>query len=272
MHRKKAFTLIELLVVIAVIAVLMGILMPALGRARELGKRGVCLGHIKQLQLAWTVYAGENDDKLVNGDTEEYPNAHKNERPWVMKDWAKDATLEQKKKSIEKGALYPYCNNIKAYHCPTGTISKTEMRMYAVVDSMNVAGADTPGCWHNGGGSSLTKGSKMIKIFSRIKNTSQRIVFMDDGGTGGMTMGGYTFYTTSESFCDPPPIRHGNGTIFSFADGHAEYWKWEDERTVDLAERCRNEGRPIRGEVQEGNPDIRKLRIAIWGPGFAQMP
>ncbi|HEX40678.1 MAG TPA: type II secretion system protein [Phycisphaerales bacterium] len=71
-RRPDAFTLIELLVVIAIIAVLMAVLMPALNRAREQGKRAACMGNLKQLTLAWIMYAMDNDDKLVNGDTEEY--------------------------------------------------------------------------------------------------------------------------------------------------------------------------------------------------------
>ena len=51
--RLRAFTLIELLVVIAIIAVLMAVLMPALQRAREQGKRAVCLNNTKTLALAW---------------------------------------------------------------------------------------------------------------------------------------------------------------------------------------------------------------------------
>ena len=57
MRKKSAFTLIELLVVIAVIAVLMAVLMPPLNRAREQGKRAVCMSNLKQLMLAWVLYA-----------------------------------------------------------------------------------------------------------------------------------------------------------------------------------------------------------------------
>ena len=55
----KGFTLVELLVVIAMIAVLMSILMPALQRVREQGKRASCLSNLRQLQLCWHMYAFE---------------------------------------------------------------------------------------------------------------------------------------------------------------------------------------------------------------------
>ena len=63
------FTLVELLVVIAIIALLMALLLPALERAREHAKRVICLNNLRQLTLAWNLYADNNDDKLVNGAT-----------------------------------------------------------------------------------------------------------------------------------------------------------------------------------------------------------
>ena len=75
MCKKYGFTLIELLVVIAIIAVLMGILMPALGRAREQGRRAVCLNHLKTLTLGWMMYADQNDDRIVNGEAYWAPTA-----------------------------------------------------------------------------------------------------------------------------------------------------------------------------------------------------
>ena len=93
MRRKIGFTLIELLVVIAIIAVLMAILMPALNRVREQGKRSSCLSNLKQLTLAWIMYADENDDNLINGDTGEY-GIHQNETPWVLADWRSGMSAE----------------------------------------------------------------------------------------------------------------------------------------------------------------------------------
>jgi len=63
-HRSGAFTLIELLVVISIIAVLMGVLMPALSRVRELAQRQSCGARLRQQVLALNMYGNENDTKL----------------------------------------------------------------------------------------------------------------------------------------------------------------------------------------------------------------
>ena len=69
MGRRRGFTLIELSVVIAIIALLMAFLIPALHRAREQGARAVCLNNLRQLTVAWILYAEENDYKIVNAST-----------------------------------------------------------------------------------------------------------------------------------------------------------------------------------------------------------
>ena len=174
MDKRSGFTLIELLVVIAIIALLMALLMSALERAREQGKRVLCLNNLKQLTLAWNLYADDNDGKIVRGDAEEYnyPNRpwHENEVAWVLKDWPRlSLTDDVMIQAIKAGALFPYAKNIYLYKCPNATYG--EWRTYSVVDSMNSAPLD---------------GGTMLKHISEIRNPYNRSVFLDDSGATGM--------------------------------------------------------------------------------------
>ena len=254
MTKKEGFTLIELLVVIAIIAVLMAILMPALNRVKEQGKRSTCLNNLKQLTLAWIMYADENDDNLVNGDTGEY-SIHQNETPWVLKDWEAGMTVKEKERAIRRGALWLYTKELRLYKCPTvnkiarGGSMEDISRTYSVADSMNCK--DWP-----------SMNAKMIKKRMDIPNPAYRIVFVDDGGTTPSALGGWTVEVTNERWWDPPPVRHGDGTTFSFADGHSDYHKWKDPRTIAFGKLVP----PHAGsENQPGNEDLHWAAVAMWG-------
>jgi len=203
---RKGFTLIELLVVIAIIAVLMAILMPALNRAREQGKRAACLSNLKQLGLAWIMYADDNDGKMVNGNTETGGH-NKDGTCWIYFP-GHDTTAKQRIDGIKRGLLFQYCPDLKLYKCPTGI--RGEEATYAIVDAMN--GHDAiPGA----------KG-QILKNRMQIRRPGQRAVFVDEGR---LSPSSWTVWYDQERWWDHPPIRHGKGTNFSFADGHSEYWK-----------------------------------------------
>jgi prepilin-type processing-associated H-X9-DG protein len=64
------------------------------------------------------------------------------------------------------------------------------------------------------------------------------------------------------------PVRHGDGTDFSFADGHSEYWKWGDQRTIEYGKMM-----PGSDPAQPGNPDLHRTQQAVWGKlGYTPTP
>jgi prepilin-type N-terminal cleavage/methylation domain-containing protein/prepilin-type processing-associated H-X9-DG protein len=256
MDKREGFTLVELLVVIAIISLLMALLMPALERAREQGRRIVCLNNLKELMLGWNFYSDDNDGKIIIGDTEEYPE-NQGQPCWVLKDWVQagqpDLPLQAKIDAVRDGALFPYVKNLKVYSCPTLLVG--HVRTYAVNDAMNCQG------WNPRPDG--TPPTVRLKHISEIHRPHYRIVFLDDGGTSGHTLGGWTQYANQWQWWDPPPIRHGDGTTFSFVDGHVEYWKWEDPRTIYCGELMDAFCSPPGGD--QGNVDIQKSQMGCWG-------
>ena len=96
MKSKKAFTKKDLVVALGCVVFLL-MTLGAIGsgyleRARERGRRSVCLSNLKQLTLAWLIYADENDDKIVNGAAgiDRKKDKVVVERAWTGKDWADD--------------------------------------------------------------------------------------------------------------------------------------------------------------------------------------
>jgi len=277
MHKRKGFTLIELLVVIAIIAVLMAILMPTLNRAREQGRRAVCLNHLKTLTLAWSMYADENDDRIVNGEAYWAPSAdpaapvptsgpHKGEQYWVGNDCAsgyaqgEQRPLDIQKQAIRVGALFPYCSAEKVYRCPTGV--RGEMRTYSTGYGMNGC-FDAAGTYNGNQGVRVGKTVLMVKRRSEIvvPAPAYRLVFLDEGR---ISPDSYAIQYTAPRWWDPPFVRHGDGTNVSFADGHSAYWKYRAKETIE-AGKMANPPYNFTPTTEDGLADVRKMQEAIWG-------
>jgi prepilin-type N-terminal cleavage/methylation domain-containing protein len=116
----RGFTLIELLVVIAVIALLIGILLPALGKAREAGRQTVCMSNIKQFAVGANLYAADFKDH-VWPDKLRGPNglAIRDSRNNEVTAWARGIDPADGTR-IEPGLAYKYIDNVDACGaCPT---------------------------------------------------------------------------------------------------------------------------------------------------------
>jgi prepilin-type N-terminal cleavage/methylation domain-containing protein/prepilin-type processing-associated H-X9-DG protein len=274
MGKRTGFTLIELLVVIAIIAILMAILMPALQRAREQGKRAMCLNNLKQLSLAWLLYADENDGKIVNGEGgyDRLDNSIVVERAWVGQCWADNygsggqLSEREQRIAIMEGGLWSYTQELNLYQCPTGT--RGELLTYAVMDSMN-------GRYRAGTTRTTARGVVGDRVGNTVlwvKNTrdimqpvaAYRMVFIDEGW---VTPDSFAVHYQQELWWDDPPVRHGDGVTVAFADGHSEYHKWLGMDTVKMG-RNRERGHPsndVPPETDEGYKDLYYIQKTTWG-------
>ena len=258
MKRTKGFTLIELLVVIAIIAILLAILMPALNRVREQGKRISCMSNLKQLMLGWEMYAEENDGKIIFSVTRASAetssqfggSSTKRQKAWAYY-MGPDASEQEQRQGLRDGGLFEYVKEEKLFKCPTGV--RGELITYSITDAMN---------GHRG--HMAMPAMHPIMKRSGIKNPALRMVFLDEGM---LSSSSWTLWYDQPRWWDQITKRHDVGTNIAMADHHAEYLKFNDPRTRWMAEHLnwQSQGRHDAQSTQTGNPDLHKVQKAMWG-------
>ena len=237
----KAFTLIELLVVIAIIAILAAMLLPVLSRAKTKAQGIQCMSNLKQLQLAWHVYALDNHEQVPTSGYKSPVEPTAWVDGWLDFNPAnRDNTNTAALKDPNRSKFAYVLKEVGVYKCPADQSKVTIGGIaYPRTRSMSMSQAFGPGDWLDPAGFQVNVRSKRYRVYyktSAIVNPGPAKCFvMLDEHPDGINAGGFANMMvespTAARIIDYPASYHNGAAGISFADGHAEIRLWVDPRT-----------------------------------------
>ena len=237
---KRGFTLIELLVVIAIIAILAGILLPALSKAKAKASGISCVGNLKQLQVAFHLYASDNQDAVLPNQAFNPDSGLGSRADWTDQavSWVRGNTwTETNFASIDQGLLWRYNESHGIYKCPADRSTVRDQgtlpRNRSVSLSMYMGLAVTPGqdyyanCWHRLSQITSPGPSDALAFIDEHEKSIQQSAFGINAPHQWLLFG-----SSLNTWISFPSLRHGGAGTVSYADGHAEVRRWLEKSTL----------------------------------------
>jgi type II secretory pathway pseudopilin PulG len=247
--RKAGFTLLELLAVIFTVTTLAALLLPVLTKTKIKAQRTNCRSNLHQLGLAWVLYYGDNNGRLV----ESYPV--NNPYAWILGDM-RNPSEATNVNLLQQGKLYPYIPNPGIYHCPADRGIQIDNKLVQNVRSYSMnafMGARDPRI-----GPIPPNADNYVLFYgkdSEIPRPASLWVMLDEDDRS-INDGFFVPDPTAQMWIDFPANsvqRHDYSFALNFADCHTEVWYYRDPATSKLTHNKTE---------QAGNIDLKRLARA----------